>query len=158
SAAPPWAELCNAFGVTCRAAPRVLSCRPRCVHKASSLKPHGPVTSRRRHWLFLNQMVDNSAGAVILNYMVKQSSPSLDRVFHARARRAGRAMLSRLVGGERTLTELAAPLRMSFPAASKHVRVLERARLVRRRVVGRTHLCHIEGEPLARASQWLENY
>jgi DNA-binding transcriptional ArsR family regulator len=47
---------------------------------------------------------------------------------------------------------------MSFPAASKHVRVLERARLVRRRVVGRTHLCRIEGKPLARANQWLENY
>jgi DNA-binding transcriptional ArsR family regulator len=67
-------------------------------------------------------------------------------------------MLSDLMDGERNLTELAAPLRMSFPAASKHVRVLERARLVRRRVVGRTHLCRIEGKPLARANQWLENY
>jgi DNA-binding transcriptional ArsR family regulator len=67
-------------------------------------------------------------------------------------------MLRRLTAGERNLTELAAPLRMSFPAASKHVRVLERARLVRRRVVGRTHLCHIEGQPLAEASDWLEGY
>jgi len=47
---------------------------------------------------------------------------------------------------------------MSFPAASKHVRVLERARLVRRRVVGRTHICRIEGKPLAKADQWLEEY
>jgi DNA-binding transcriptional ArsR family regulator len=90
--------------------------------------------------------------------MVKQFSPTLDRVFHALAHPARRAMLSRLVDGERNLTELAAPLRMSFPAASKHVRVLERARLVRRRVVGRTHVCHIEGKPLALASQWLEHY
>jgi DNA-binding transcriptional ArsR family regulator len=67
-------------------------------------------------------------------------------------------MLRRLVAGERNLTELAAPLRMSFPAASKHVRVLERARLVRRRVVGRTHLCRIEGKPLAEATGWLETY
>jgi len=67
-------------------------------------------------------------------------------------------MLRRLADGERNLTELAAPLRMSFPAASKHVRVLERARLVRRRVVGRTHLCRIEGKPLADASVWLEEY
>jgi DNA-binding transcriptional ArsR family regulator len=67
-------------------------------------------------------------------------------------------MLSHLMDGERNLTELAAPLRMSFPAASKHFRVLERARLVRRRVVGRTHLCRIEGKPLAQANQWLENY
>lgn len=67
-------------------------------------------------------------------------------------------MLRRLAGGERNLTELAAPLRMSFPAASKHVRVLERARLVRRRVVGRTHLCRIEGKPLAEANDWLQTY
>jgi DNA-binding transcriptional ArsR family regulator len=90
--------------------------------------------------------------------MVNHSSPLLDRVFHALAHPARRAMLSRLLDGERNLTELAAPLRMSFPAASKHVRVLERARLVRRRVIGRTHLCHIEGKPLARANEWLENY
>ena len=69
---------------------------------------------------------------------------------------ARRAMLGRLAEGERNLTELAAPLRMSFPAASKHVRVLESARLVSRRVVGRTHLCRIEAGPLADATGWLE--
>jgi DNA-binding transcriptional ArsR family regulator len=90
--------------------------------------------------------------------MVKRSSPSLDRVFHALAHPARRAMLGRLMRGERNLTELAAPLRMSFPAASKHVRVLEGARLVRRRIVGRTHLCRIDGKPLGQANQWLENY
>ena len=67
-------------------------------------------------------------------------------------------MLRRLADGEHNLTELAAPLRMSFPAASKHVRVLEQAKLVHRRVVGRTHLCRIEAKPLAEANQWLENY
>jgi DNA-binding transcriptional ArsR family regulator len=90
--------------------------------------------------------------------MVQDRSPALDRVFHALAHPARRAMLRRLTHGERNLTELAAPLRMSFPAASKHVRVLERARLVRRRVAGRVHLCRIEGKPLARASDWLEGY
>lgn len=90
--------------------------------------------------------------------MVKHASASLDRVFHALAHPARRSMLARLADGERNLTELAAPLRMSFPAASKHVRVLEQARLVRRRVVGRTHLCRIEGKPLAEASGWLEEY
>src|SRR5262245_39213167 len=103
-------------------------------------------------------MVDNYPVPVILNHMVHDQSPALDRVFHALAHPARRAMLRRLADGERNLTELAAPLRMSFPAASKHVRVLERARLVRRRVVGRTHLCRIEGKPLATASDWLENY
>jgi DNA-binding transcriptional ArsR family regulator len=90
--------------------------------------------------------------------MVKDQSPALDRVFHALAHPARRTMLRRLAGGERNLSELAAPLRMSFPAASKHVRVLERARLVRRRIVGRTHLCRIEGKPLADANAWLEEY
>jgi DNA-binding transcriptional ArsR family regulator len=90
--------------------------------------------------------------------MVQDETPTLDRVFHALAHPARRAMLGRLAEGERNLTELAAPLRMSFPAASKHVRVLEQARLVRRRVVGRQHLCRIEARPLADASGWLEAY
>jgi len=90
--------------------------------------------------------------------MVNYSDRALDRVFHALAHPARRAMLQRLADGERNLTELAAPLRMSFPAASKHFRVLEHARLARRRVVGRTHLCRIEGKPLAQANHWLENY
>ena len=103
-------------------------------------------------------MVDNSSRLVILNLMVKYRSATLDRVFHALAHPARRVMLRRLAEGERNLSELAAPLRMSFPAASKHVRVMERARLVRRRIVGRTHLCRIEARPLAEASSWLEEY
>jgi DNA-binding transcriptional ArsR family regulator len=90
--------------------------------------------------------------------MVLDKSPHLDRVFHALAHPARRAMLRRLAAREHNLSELSAPLKMSFPAASKHVRVLERARLVRRRVVGRTHLCRIEAKPLADANDWLEEY
>jgi DNA-binding transcriptional ArsR family regulator len=82
----------------------------------------------------------------------------LDAVFHALAHPARRAMLRQLSDRELNLTELAGPLKMSFPAASKHVRVLERARLVRRRVVGRTHRCRIAPRPLARANEWLEQY
>jgi DNA-binding transcriptional ArsR family regulator len=67
-------------------------------------------------------------------------------------------MLRRLADGEQNLSQLAAPLRMSFPAASKHIRVLERARLVRRRVAGRVHLVRIEPKPLAKANEWLEDY
>jgi len=103
-------------------------------------------------------MVDYFPGPDIVNHMVKDQSAQLDRVFHALAHPARRAMLKRLADGERNLSELAAPLRMSFPAASKHVRVLERARLVRRRVKGRTHICRIEGKPLAQANEWLEDY
>jgi DNA-binding transcriptional ArsR family regulator len=90
--------------------------------------------------------------------MVIDSSPTLNRVFHALAHPARREILRRLVDREQNLSELSAPQKMSFPAASKHVRVLERARLVRRRVVGRTHLCRVEPKPLAEANSWLENY
>jgi DNA-binding transcriptional ArsR family regulator len=103
-------------------------------------------------------MVDNLLRPDILNHMVSESAARLDRVFHALAHPARRAMLKQLSQGERNLSELAAPLKMTFPAASKHVRVLERARLVGRRIVGRTHLCRIEGKPLAEANQWLEEY
>lgn len=67
-------------------------------------------------------------------------------------------MLRALADREQNLTELAAPLKMTFPAASKHVRVLERAKLVRRRVVGREHICRIEGRPLGEADHWLEGF
>lgn len=84
--------------------------------------------------------------------------PDLDRLFHALAHPVRREMLRQLSHGERNLSELSAPLDMSFPAASKHVRVLERARLVRRRVVGRSHICRIEGRPMAEAVEWMEAF
>jgi len=67
-------------------------------------------------------------------------------------------MLRRLADGERNLTELARPLRMSFPAASKHVRVLEQARLVRRRRVGREHICRLHAAPLKQVAAFTEAY
>lgn len=103
-------------------------------------------------------MVDYFGRRGILNHMVLDRSPQLDRVFHALAHPARRAILRRLTDREQNLSELSAPLRMSFPAASKHVRVLERAKLVRRRIVGRTHICRAEPQPLAQATEWLENY
>ncbi len=90
--------------------------------------------------------------------MVVDRSPQLDRVFHALAHPARRAILRRLTDHEQNLSELSAPLRMSFPAASKHVRVLERARLVRRRVAGRAHLCRLNAAPLKQANDWMQGY
>lgn len=106
----------------------------------------------------LNQMVDNFSDLDLFNQMVKQNSRDLDLVFQALAHPVRRAMLGQLVAGECNLTELAAPLKMSFPAVSKHVRVLERARLVRRRISGRTHFCRIEGKPLSQANRWIEEF
>lgn len=90
--------------------------------------------------------------------MVLDRSPTLDRVFHALAHPARRAILRQLTDSERNLSELSAPLKMSFPAASKHVRVLERARLVRRRVEGRAHWCRLDAQPLKQIAEWTEGY
>ena len=90
--------------------------------------------------------------------MVVQRSASLDGVFHALADPTRRAMLRTLAAGERNIGELAAPFHMSLAAASKHVRVLETAGLVRRRVEGRRHVCRIEPSPLAAAERWLRYY
>lgn len=67
-------------------------------------------------------------------------------------------MLRQLSRGEHNLSELAAPLRMTFPAASKHVRVLENAKLVRRRVDGRQHVCRLSADPLRDATSWTEAF
>lgn len=82
----------------------------------------------------------------------------LDGVFHALSDPTRRAMLAALAGGERSVGELAAPFDMSLAAASKHIRTLERAGLVRRTVQGRTHRCALEAGPLADADAWLREY
>jgi DNA-binding transcriptional ArsR family regulator len=67
-------------------------------------------------------------------------------------------MLRDLAGGERTVGQLAEPFAMSLAAASKHVKALENAGLVRREVRGRTHLCRLDPGPLASAHRWLSAY
>ncbi len=89
--------------------------------------------------------------------MVEQTV-ELDAVFHALAHSARRDMLGRLADSERTVGELAAPFPMSLAAASKHVKVLEAAGLVDRRVRGRQHVCRLAAPPLGRASAWLRFY
>jgi DNA-binding transcriptional ArsR family regulator len=82
----------------------------------------------------------------------------MNEVFHALAHDARRAMLTRLASGDLTIGELAEPFSMSLEAASKHIRVLERAGLVRRTVEGRRHLCTLSPAPLASAYSWLGFY
>ena len=67
-------------------------------------------------------------------------------------------MLNELADGERTVSELARPFSMSLAAASKHIKALENAGLIRRQVRGRTHVCRLEAGPLAEAQQWLKHY
>lgn len=89
--------------------------------------------------------------------MVEQSF-RLDGIFGALADATRRDMLRSLAAQELSVGELAAPYRMSLAAASKHVKVLERAGLVRRTVQGRTHRCRIEPAALAQADEWLRFY
>lgn len=93
----------------------------------------------------------------MFNHMVKQSA-RLDDIFGALADPTRRGMLRSLSAHELSIGELAAPYRMSLAAASKHVKVLERAGLVRRTVLGRTHRCRIEPAALAQADEWLRFY
>ncbi|EUC16308.1 ArsR/SmtB family transcription factor [Paraburkholderia hospita] len=83
---------------------------------------------------------------------------ALDGVFRALSDPTRRAMLAQLATGERSIGELAAPFAMSFAAASKHVKVLEGAGLIQRRVQGRSHICRIDPAPLVAADAWLRFY
>jgi DNA-binding transcriptional ArsR family regulator len=90
--------------------------------------------------------------------MVENDSLNLDIVFQALSDATRRGMLASLALGERSVGELAEPFAMSFAGASKHVKVLEDAGLIRREVRGRTHICSLQPGPLASASDWLRHY
>jgi len=90
--------------------------------------------------------------------MVELQAAQLDTVFHALGDATRRRMLRELAGGERTVGQLAEPFEISLAAASKHIKALENAGLIRREVRGRTHLCRLEPGPLANAHEWLGFY
>src|SRR6195256_3263364 len=89
--------------------------------------------------------------------MVKYSS-TLDRTFAALADPTRRRILAHLARGDKRVTHLARPHAMSLPAVSKHLRVLERAGLLRRRRFGRVHEMQLEAKPLKEAAQWVEEF
>jgi DNA-binding transcriptional ArsR family regulator len=90
--------------------------------------------------------------------MVELSGSRLDSVFHALGDATRRQMLRELAQGERTVGQLAEPFEMSLAAASKHIKALEGAGLIRRQVQGRTHICRLDAGPLADANDWLRFY
>ena len=89
--------------------------------------------------------------------MVKRSI-SLDAVFSALADPTRRRILQGLMRGSRPVGNLARPFRMSAPAVSRHLRVLERTGLIRRTRRGRIHEIELNAAPLRRAVDWLEIY
>ncbi|HUE36758.1 MAG TPA: metalloregulator ArsR/SmtB family transcription factor [Candidatus Acidoferrum sp.] len=90
--------------------------------------------------------------------MVKYKSSLLDRTFAALADPTRRSILADLTEGERCVTDLAKPHRVSLPAISKHLRVLEKAGLVCRQRQGRVHRLKLDARPMHEAQQWIENY
>jgi DNA-binding transcriptional ArsR family regulator len=90
--------------------------------------------------------------------MVKYSAKTLDRTFGALADPTRRRILAQLATGDRCVTDLARPYAMSLPAISKHLRVLEKAGLLRRRRLGRVHEMKLMAQPLREASQWVQEY
>jgi DNA-binding transcriptional ArsR family regulator len=90
--------------------------------------------------------------------MVKYSAATLNRTFAALADPTRRRILAHLARGSSRVTHLARPHAMSLPAVSKHLRVLEKAGLLRRRRYGRVHEMQLEATPLKQAAQWVEDY
>ena len=95
---------------------------------------------------------------ILFNQMVKYSSRSLNRTFAALADPTRRRILAHLAQGDQRVTRLAKPHAMSLPAVSKHLRVLEKAGLLRRRRYGRVHEMRLDAKPLRQAAQWVEEY
>jgi DNA-binding transcriptional ArsR family regulator len=90
--------------------------------------------------------------------MVKYSPKMLNRTFAALADPTRRRILTHLSRGDRCVTDLARPHAMSLPAVSKHLRVLEKAGLLRRRRYGRVHQLKLEAKPMQQAIRWIEEY
>jgi DNA-binding transcriptional ArsR family regulator len=91
--------------------------------------------------------------------MVNYSPAALDATFQALADPTRRAILAKLASAPDTsVSELASPFRMSLPAVSKHLRVLESAGLLARRREGRVHHCRFVPGPMRKASDWIAHY
>lgn len=90
--------------------------------------------------------------------MVKYSPTTLDRTFAALADPTRRQILAQLAQGDRCVTRLARRYAMSLPAVSKHLRVLEKAGLLRRRRYGRVHEMQLQARPLKQAARWVDEY
>jgi DNA-binding transcriptional ArsR family regulator len=82
----------------------------------------------------------------------------LDRVFSAVSDPTRRAILARLADSDARVTDVASAFTISLNSTSKHIRVLERAGLVRRTVRGREHILTLDAAPLADAAAWIEHY
>lgn len=90
--------------------------------------------------------------------MIRSEEVRLDQTFAALANATRRAILARLAEGEATVNELAEPFNMSLPAISKHIKVLERAGLIKQGQKAQYRPCALEAAPLQEVSTWTEQY
>jgi DNA-binding transcriptional ArsR family regulator len=90
--------------------------------------------------------------------MGEYKSSRLDSVFNALCDPTRRAILARLTDTEARVTDIASEFPISLNSISKHIRMLERAGLVKRSIAGREHLLSLEAAPLAEAAMWIEHY
>ena len=90
--------------------------------------------------------------------MAVETRDQLSAVFGALADPTRRALLARLSEGDATVAELAAPFRVSQPAISRHLKVLEHAGLISRSRRATARLSHLEAQPLRKATAWLARY
>jgi len=90
--------------------------------------------------------------------MGEYQSARLDGVFNALCDPTRRAILARLTGADARVTEIAGDFPISLNSISKHIRMLERAGLLRRSIVGRDHVLSLNAAPLAEAMAWIERY
>jgi DNA-binding transcriptional ArsR family regulator len=88
----------------------------------------------------------------------KTPGPDLDAIFSALADPTRRAILSRLIDGEASVNELAAPFEMSQPAVSKHLKVLEHAGLVERAVDRQRRPARLRAQPMTAAIDWFSAF
>jgi DNA-binding transcriptional ArsR family regulator len=90
--------------------------------------------------------------------MGEHAPSTLDRIFTAVSDPTRRAILARLADSDARVTDVAGDFPISLNSTSKHIRMLERAGLVRRTVRGREHILSLDAAPLAEAAEWVEHY
>src|SRR5471030_2040254 len=94
----------------------------------------------------------------MVNYVPTMSADCLSPVFAALADPTRRAILARLTSGEHSVTEIAKPFKISLPAITKHLKVLERSGLIARSREAQWRPCRLKAKPMKEAVDWLEHY
>lgn len=108
--------------------------------------------------LHLTERLTVKHGSVTFNYMVERNAYDLDRIFQALADPTRRSILRGVARRERTIGEIAEPYRMSLAAVSKHLKVLERAKLIQRRKRGSFYHVRLNPQALKPAEEWIAFY